>query len=148
MSTKKNTIGPNIKGKIIECRLFPADIAIAIGDLDHLLEWAKKIGFSPRAFEILEKSLKEDKMPEGAVGKLFTLYGGGSLIWMKSFKWNVFIHEIMHATSYLLQCKGIRLLANLDDDDDIGSEETYAYVLEYLFKELRPTYTRRICTDD
>lgn len=126
MSKKKE----KLKVRCTHIGVWNADVCLAVGSHELLADWVKKNVLDWRKKELLEHMEDDKNNPKhNNLGRTYFLSGGGSLIWLKESNESIFVHELVHASHHLLQDKA----TPLSDD----TEEVYAYLLEYLYSQLK-----------
>lgn len=112
----------NIKWANID--VYRAQVGLFIGPKDDFLVWCET--------GIADKELLKDlKESFGNVFQGITIDcgAGNSMIYLPEYNTNTLIHEIFHAVFYLLQGRDIPLTEN--------TQESYAYVFEYIYDQLK-----------
>lgn len=116
---------------------FAADIVMVISEWADFLTGAKEYCEGERFDELKYKYDKHGHQPS-VDGVQFPFAGGGSMIWIKpEVGVSTMVHEIVHAAHHLLKCRS----TPLSED----TEETYAYLIESIFKKLstKPSVKKR-----
>lgn len=122
------------KKKEIESRFAPvgawsADVVLLIGEFDLIKPWVQKNVTNDRKEEVLRHLADPDnKAGHTNLGRTYFLSGGGSLIWLREYKPEILVHEIVHAAHHVLLSKATPLTDS--------TEEAYAYLIEHLYKSL------------
>lgn len=116
-----------VKSKIfiVKYHLFPFDVLVCLGSKrEEILKHLKKY-----TFKLTEKEEKQLQM-EGN-GRTLILEGNQTILWTRYYPRagsGTLAHEIFHAVDFLTAKVGINLVA--------GSEEVYAYAIQYLTNEI------------
>lgn len=119
-----------MKDYYVNISIFRADILVLVGDEKYILTHCKKDGcLNKEAFMKLEEHLKEYPIESKNEGRMFEIFGGGSIIWMRKPNILTLIHEITHAVHYLITSKNMTMCRE--------TEELFAYLTEYIFKIVR-----------
>ncbi len=106
--------------------LYKSQIILLIGPFEFVDEWAKEAMIKEK-YDYIKDDLKRD-VEKQLHGSTWNLGGGGSLIWLYKEKKDILVHEIVHAAMNLFEEK--RTPINED------THEPFAYLVEYLFREL------------
>lgn len=105
--------------------LFPFEVLVCLGgDKQFVIKNIKKFGYTPDTEE-------EGHITMIGQGKCVMLKNSATIIWLKNYPRagsGVLAHEIFHATDFILDKMGIK---HTD-----SSDEVWAYVIEYLTKEI------------
>lgn len=108
--------------------LFNADFVLVLSKWEHFIEGAKEF-LSPEKLKALEKMVKERGDDKWCLATQFPFEGGGSIIWANpKATVGILVHEVVHAALHLLKKRA----TPLSED----TEETYAYLIQYLFEAL------------
>lgn len=124
---------PRVKRKKIITRyvhdpVFNTDIVLVISDWCDFLEGAHE--FLPLdKLQALTKMVEKHGEDPHCLATQFPFPGGGSIIWLHhESQLSTLVHEIVHAAHHLLEKRDTPLSSD--------TEETYAYLIEFLFKSL------------
>ena len=117
------------KCRYIKASIYRRGIVVFYGTRQECYDWAKKT-FTEEDDMTLINDLKEDINNKDAIGTVYNIGGGQSLVWLpkypKTYKEiGSFTHEILHATLNLLDFCGVEYRYN-------GSNEPYTYLMEFF----------------
>jgi len=111
---------------VVNCQIYPFDILVYFGtDFKPLFKELKKY--------INNTDLSELKQMRFKAGKTVMFSTGQTLLWLKNKPKSIsdlatLQHEIFHCANFILNRVGIQL--------DDNSDEAYAYLIEYLTKQI------------
>lgn len=91
-------------------------------------------GSRKKYIQLIKGEFKQKALEKGiSVEGTFEVYKKDgkwiSVIWLRNHKFEVLVHECFHAVHWNLQNKGMTLTDS--------SEEVYAYLLEFLVREMK-----------
>lgn len=118
---------------LINADIFKVDVVIAVDSTEaDAVKWMKKNAHKRLHEQLAEKFKGWDEDCKGdCEGRMFET-GGGFFVfirsnesWVKTF--GTLVHEMTHVTHYLLRNRRMPLSED--------TEETYAYLIEYLMSE-------------
>ncbi len=112
-------------GFVVNLQVYPFDILVWFGSTDSMGKWLKKY----LAKEDVEALLSH----EFRKGKCAMLPTGQTVLWLPRVPQDAgdmatLSHEIFHAVCFILDKIGMRL--------DDSSEEAYAYLIQYVSKQI------------
>lgn len=117
-----------IIARYVRERLFNADFVLVLSEWRDLEDGAKEFLEGEKLDELQAKIKAHGEIP-GVRAVQFPMAGGGSVIWVKNEESvGALVHEIVHASHYLLSERAIPLTEE--------TEEVYAYLTEFLFNAL------------
>lgn len=113
--------------KLIHINVYNADVLVHFGTEESLIKYLKDNGFTSYVDEVKD-ILSQDKAV--ILAETFMLETGQTIMWFSEKQPNIGLvaHEVFHAVYNLLERIGIRLSSD--------SEEAYAYLTQFLIKEI------------
>lgn len=117
----------------IHVSVYSVDVILLIGPRELLVPWVKNPQNIKNSMRdaLLANIIKANQRGTPSGSTFFVGPGGGSLIWLpENTDPGVFTHEVSHVTHHIFKAKGIELCDE--------SDEAFAYLLEYIWRELNP----------
>ena len=107
-----------MKTKLIKIPIYGSELRVIIGTPAEATKEIKK-----------HKTLGGDWSDLDVRGKFIPCPHGVGIIYLKKYDSGVLIHEILHFTTYLMDCRGIEI--------SYKNDEVMAYMVEYIYNEFK-----------
>jgi hypothetical protein len=105
-----------LKVKEIRIPIYNSRFKVLVGDASEATKYIK--GY---------KTIGDWSELKDRTGMFIPSPAGAGFIFMHKYNAKIFIHEILHATTYLFQDRGIEI--------SYKNDETMAYMIEYIYAE-------------